>query len=204
MRTLGRVAGNVALAALIWAAVLFAFRGLAELSYRASMQVAMPAIVITVLWIVFAAWSSSHKDPTGWMIVVAVLAVVMLIAHSYLLDVRALRDHGLLQHARITKVTTEFNADNTSYPRYTLEAIDGPPITGTVTAGSGSSYRVGDTVTVTTDPSGHVGTELGTLPSATAERWTRWVDTAAAALMIPALAGWAITRIRKRPTPERG
>ncbi|WP_035870117.1 hypothetical protein [Kitasatospora cheerisanensis] len=197
MRTAGRAVGTTVLGALLWAAVFFAVRGLAGFSYRHSLQIAMPATVIAALFILFAGWSASRQDPTGWMIVLAVLGVAMLIAHTHLLDVRALRDHGTEQHARITEVTTHFNADNTSYPRYTLEALDGPPINGTVDGGLTDSHRIGDTVTVITDPTGHVPPDLGTLPSATAQLWTTRADDAIAALMIFPAAGWALDRIRK-------
>ncbi|MFF2629537.1 hypothetical protein ACFVUN_27710 [Kitasatospora griseola] len=203
MRTVGRAVGNAALAALVWAAVVLAGRELAAFSYRFGAQIATPAVVISGLSILLAVWPASRKDPTGWMIVVASLAVVLLVAHTYLLDIRALRHHGIEQHARIAKVTTEFDANNNSYPRLSLEALDGPPISAAVDGNLGSSYRVGATVTVTTDPAGHVAPALGTLPSASRERWTSRVDTAAAALMVVPLTGWAIGRTRKRRSPGR-
>ncbi|WP_143200423.1 hypothetical protein [Kitasatospora sp. CB01950] len=203
MRTAGRAVGSVALAALIWAAAYFGIRELAAFSYRFSLQLVAPAVLITALVLLLAAWSSNRDDPTGWMVVLAVLAVVMLIAHGHLLDVRALRDHGLEQHARVTRVTTEFDANNSSYPRLTLEALDGPPLTGTVDGNLGSSFRVGQTVTVTTDPVGHVGPQLGTLPGAANQRWTIWIDDTTGALMVVPLTGWAIDRIRKHLATAR-
>ncbi|MGW4382275.1 hypothetical protein [Kitasatospora sp. NPDC004531] len=207
MRTAGRAVGYAVLAALLWAAVFFGVRELAGLSYRFGLQIVVPAVLISALFIALAAWPAARRDPTGWTVALAVLAVVMLFAHSHLLDVRALRDHGLEQHARVTRVTTEWDADNNSYPRLTLEALDGPPITDLVDGRLGSSYRVGQTVTVTTDPTGHVHTELGALPSTAHQRWTARVDTATGLLMAVPLTGWALSRTRTRrttgPHPER-
>ncbi|MFI9787668.1 hypothetical protein ACIHEI_29805 [Kitasatospora sp. NPDC051984] len=203
MRMAGRAVWNSALAALIWAAVFFGLRGLAEYSYQQHLQAIVPTLVIIAMWIAFIAWVGSRDDPTGWLVIVAVLGTIMLVGHMHLLDVRALRDHGIEQHARVTRVTTEWDANNNSHQRYTLEALDGPPITATIDGGYGDYYDVGDTVTVTTDPTGHVGPQLGTTPSTGDERWTARIDTATAVLMGAPLTAWAVERTRKRRSPDR-
>ncbi|MFF2149236.1 hypothetical protein [Kitasatospora sp. NPDC058190] len=203
MRTVGRAAWNTALAALLGGAVFFTIRKLADFAHRNHLQVGVPVLVVLVLWTVFLTWWVRRDDPAVWMVAVATLATGMLFLHIALLDTRSLRDHGLEQHARITRVTTEFNADDTSYQRYTLEALDGPPINGTAAGDLGGSKQVGDTVTVTTDPSGHVAPQLGKLPSAAKQLWMGRIDTAVAVLLVPALIGWAMERTKKRPARPR-
>ncbi|MEU4587366.1 hypothetical protein AB0F92_35815 [Kitasatospora aureofaciens] len=126
----------------------------------------------------------------------------MLYVHISLLDTRALREHGLEQHSRITQVQTKFNADNSDYQVYTLEALDGPPINETA-QGHGGSGEAGTIITVTTDPSGQVAPKLGKLPSAATQLWLSRVDTALAVLLVPVLIGWTRKRTRECPGAQR-
>ncbi|MGA5821505.1 hypothetical protein ACPC54_26990 [Kitasatospora sp. NPDC094028] len=204
MRTVGRAAWNAALAALLGGVVFFGVRTLADFAHRTRNQVGVPVLVLLVLTAVYLTWVVRRDDPARWMASLGAIATAMLFVHIALLDARALRDHGLEQHARIAKVQTKFNADNTDYQVYTLEALDGPPINGTATGDLGGSREVGEIVVVTTDPSGQVAPKLGKLPSAATQVWMGRVDTALAVLLVPALIGWAKERTRKRPGRQRG
>ncbi|MFD8598188.1 hypothetical protein ACFV1L_24610 [Kitasatospora sp. NPDC059646] len=197
MRTAGRAAWNAALAALLGGAVFFGDRKLADFAHRTHGQAAVPLLVLLVLITVHLTWVVRRDDPALLMTLLGAIATAMLFVHISVLDSRALREHGLEQHARITRVQTKFNADNTDYQVYTLEALDGPPITGTATGTLGGSRRVGETVTVTTDPSGQVAPTLGGLPSAAEQLWMGRLDTALAVLLVPVLIGWTRERTRK-------
>ncbi|MFJ9448365.1 hypothetical protein ACIRRH_42135 [Kitasatospora sp. NPDC101235] len=202
MRTVGRAAGYAALAALLGGAVFFAVRKLADGAHRNHVQEGVPLLVLLVVMAVYLTRMVRDHDIDGWIAALCAIATVMLYVHISLLDTRALREHGLEQHARITKVQTKFNADNTDYQVYTLEALDGPPINGTA-EGHGGSGGVGTIVTVTTDPSGQVAPKLGKLPSAATQLWLGRVDAALAVLLVPVLIGWARKRTRKCPGPQR-
>ncbi|MGW7445065.1 hypothetical protein [Kitasatospora sp. NPDC054795] len=203
MRTVGRAAWYTTLAALLGGAVFFGTRRLADFAHRTRLQVAVPLLVVLVLWAVFLTWWVRRDDPAAWMAALAALATGMLFLHISLLDTRSLRERGVEQHARIAKVTTKFNADDTSYQVYTLEALDGPPINGTATGSFGGSKEVGETVTVTTDPSGQVAPQLGKRPSAAKQLWMGRVDSALAVLLVPVLIGWTVERTKKRPARPR-
>ncbi|MGW1179439.1 hypothetical protein ACWD4P_37655 [Kitasatospora sp. NPDC002543] len=204
MRTVGRAAWNAALAALLGGAVFFGVRRLADFAHRTHSQTAVPLLVLFVLMAVYLTWVVRRDDSAVWMASLGAVATVMLFIHITLLDTRALREHGLEQHARITGVQTKSNADNTDYQVYTLEALDGPPINETATGGLGGSKRVGEIVTVTTDPAGRVAPKLGRLPSAATQAWMGRVDTVLAVLLVPVLIGWTRERTRKRPGQQRG
>ncbi|MFI6115203.1 hypothetical protein [Kitasatospora sp. NPDC051164] len=204
MRTVGRAAWNTALAASLGAAVFFGTRELADLAHRTHGQVAVPTVTLLILLAVFLTWYMRRGKPPGWMLSLAAIATAMLFLHISLLDTRALREHGLEQHARITDVQTKFNADNTDYQVYTLEAMDGPPIKGTATGSLGGSKQVGEIVTVTTDPSGQVAPKLGKLPSAAMQLWMGRVDTVLALLLVPVLIGWTMERTKKRTGRQLG
>ncbi|MFI2612532.1 hypothetical protein [Kitasatospora sp. NPDC018619] len=204
MRTVGRAVRSAALAAVVGGGVFLGVRGLADFAHRTHNQVGVPVLVLLVLMAVYLPWVVRRDDPTVWMAVLGAVATVMLFVHIALLDTRALREHGLEQHARITKVQTKFNADNTDYQVYTLEALDGPPIDETATGSLGGSRRVGDVVTVTTDSTGRIAPKLGGLPSAATQAWLGRVDTALAVLVVAVLIGWTAERTGKRPGRRRG
>lgn len=204
MRTVGRAAWNAALAVLLGGVVFFGVRGLADFAHRTHNQSGVPLLVLFVLIAVYLTWVVRRDDPAMWMASLGAIAVAMLFVHIALLDARALREHGLEQHARITEVQTKLDTDNTDYQVYTLEALDGPPINETATGSLGGSRRVGEIVTVTTDPSGQVAPKLGRLPSAAMQVWMGRADTALAVLLVPVLIGWTRERAGKRPGRQRG
>ncbi|MFJ9611514.1 hypothetical protein ACIRS1_34760 [Kitasatospora sp. NPDC101176] len=201
MRTVGRAAAYAASAALLGGGVVVVVRKLAGLAHRSQGQEGVPLLVLLVVMAVYITRMVRNHDIDGWIASLCAIATVMLYVHISLLDTRALREHGLEQHARITKVQTRFNADDSDYQVYTLEALDGPPIDRTAQGRSGSG-EVGTIITVTTDPSGQVAPKPGGLPSAATQLWLGRVDTALTVLLVPVLAGWTRKRIGKCPRAQ--